>query len=179
MTTSCVPGPRESPQEPVRKLSEMLLQGIEPLSPLQVDFPDSKFNLSKDLNNTEEPMLHVQPTTTDISSSESPSVPKRKKGNKLSGGTQYEEQERGSWINIKLVKGKNTRNSCDSGLTDTTRQNSQESVGGKAELKPEEKTVMGGSLDRVSPFYVLPILETLYQLSLSCDDLYHFSYLTD
>ena len=105
---------------PTRKLSDMLLQELEPMSPLQVDFPDTKFGSGNGLNTTEEQTTHTQPTTAGFGGSEpavSPTEVKKRvdKSRTLVGTTdvRYQAQERGSWVNIKLVN-PNMRNSADS-----------------------------------------------------------------
>ncbi len=122
-----------------RKLSDMLIQELEPMSPLKVDFPDTTFPSGNDLNTTEEQTTHVQPTTSAPGGAETATtaaeVERRKNKDKSrtmfghSSDVRYQEHDRGSWVNIKLVN-PNQRNSLDSSEC----------------LKPEER---GRSLDRV------------------------------
>ena len=144
---------------PQRKLSDMLTQQLEPLSPLQVDFPDPKFGTAgNNLNHTEEPTTaHARPETAGVGSSE-PVVAappaadadielRKNKSHDFVGDTsnvRYREHERGSWVNIKLVKG--SRASADSYLDGGGGRGG----GMEGELRPEDRGKMVGSLDRVS-----------------------------
>lgn len=142
--------PLQLKEPSTRKLSDMLTHELEPMSPLQVDFPDPKFGTGNDLNRTEEFSAHSQPKSADVSNSDpsaAGSIEMRQKNLKsrmLAGGSkggsnvQYQEHDRGSWVNIKLVKG---RNSAESAL---------DGGGGVGELRPVETGGMVGSLDRVS-----------------------------
>ena len=138
--------------EPTRKLSDMLKHEIEPMSPLKIDFPDSSFGVSTDMNTTEEPSMHVQATNIDTATPEG-SVELRRKELQASG-VHYQEHDRGSWVNIKMVKEQLRRNSSGSeGGGVDGRSQSQESRVKRAspgELRLDDKRVMGGSLDRVS-----------------------------
>lgn len=127
-----------------------------------MDFPDPKFGTGNDLNRTEEASTHFQPESPDyanlppkreeVSSPDYANLPpkstegiemrqKETKSRTLVGSSskRYQEDDRGSWVNIKLVK---ERHSMDSAL-DPSR-------GGAGELRPEERGKMVGSLDRVS-----------------------------
>ena len=144
----------------------MLTQELEPLSPLKMDFPDPKFATGNDLNRTEEVSTHFQPESVEddghdyanlppkraeVSSPDYANLPpkstdggiemrqKELKSHSLAGSARYQEHDRGSWVNIKLVKG---RNSVDSVL-DPSRDS-------HGELRPEDRGKMVGSLDRVS-----------------------------
>ncbi len=146
--------PQERKSSPKRKLSDMLVQEIEPLSPLQVNFPDENFSSSSNYRTAETPSTHTQATATTnaVTHGEpSPTIELRdksqkapaKSGEKKSQG-EYEEQERGSWVNIKLVK--DGRVSLDSS---TIMEEDEEGGGGSGGMSKEGKHFTA-SLDRVS-----------------------------
>ena len=98
--------PHAGKSSPKRKLSDMLAHEIEPMSPLKLDFPNERFSISANYPTAEEPSAHTQAT----SQPNSRGVELRDKTGKtvMAGGgksqVNYQEHERGSWINIKLVK---------------------------------------------------------------------------
>lgn len=129
--------------EPKRKLSDMLMHELEPLSPLQLDFPDPKFGTSKDLNKTEEPVAHAQPESADVSNSAAIEM-RMNASRTLVGGSRdvrYQEHDRGSWVNIKLVNSRSLADSVLGGVGATP---------GPGELGPEDRGKMVGSLDRAN-----------------------------
>jgi len=115
----------------------MLAHEIEPMSPLKLDFPDKSFGTSTNHPTAEEPSAHTQAT----SQPNSGGVELREKAGKTvtAGGgksqVNYQEHNRGSWVNIKLVK--EGRVSADPIPEE-----------GGARLKPDDKQI-STSLDRV------------------------------
>ncbi len=140
--------------DPNRKLSEMLLQDLEPMSPLKVDFPELGFGALKDLSTTTVDERIGQTTTAEVSTSGS-NVEMRQAVCKQELDEsdvryqehRYKDQERESWVDIKLVKGgpSGGRASADSTLIDGGHRGVI--PGG---VKANDKGAFGGSLDRVS-----------------------------
>lgn len=130
---------------PSRKLSDMLTQEIEPMSPFKMDFPDSNFGRSGDVKTTEEPSMHSQATNSVLSSSAGNAAMKEQLHKLVENQLSYREQERGSWVNIKLVKDGSM--SSDSGSVNDSWKGEK---GGGVDGIKAENNMMGGSLDRVS-----------------------------
>ena len=156
-TTSTVPKTVKHPS----RLSDMLAQEVEAMSPLTMDFPDGKFGHSGDAQTTEEPSAHSQATNGHFNSSDA-SVLMRDESRKLSLGDMlsYQEQERGSWVNIKLVK--DGRVSSDSGSVNEKSWKGGGESGGRL---ADKKKMLGGSLDRVSYFCYFLIYLFLFLIS--------------
>ena len=131
----------ESETEKSRKMSEILTEDLDKLSPLTVDYQGQRFSSFDAASNNSYPQVKTHPQAT-TGASTTNSVDKSytlRHGDGTVTDKRYREQERGSWVNIQLVN----RN-------DSTVANESLSL-------PEDGTShnMGGSLDRVSVEHII------------------------
>ena len=124
----------ESEVEKTRKLSEIMSEDLDKLSPLAVDYQGQRFS---SLERESYPQVKTHPQATSGASTTN-SVDKSytlRHDDGTVSDKRYKEQDRGSWVNIQLVN--------KNGST----------MGNESLSQPEEDSGsrdLGGSLDRVS-----------------------------
>ena len=127
----------ESEAEKTRKLSEIMSEDLDKLSPLAVDYQGQRFSSFDAASRDSYPQVKTHPQST-TGASTTNSVDKSytlRHDDGTVSEKRYKEQERGSWVNIQLVN--------KNGST----------VGNESLNLPEEgggSHTLGGSLDRVS-----------------------------
>lgn len=131
----------ESEAEKTRKLSEIMSEDLDKLSPLAVDYQGQRFSSLDAGSRDSYPQVKTYPQAT-TGASTTNSVDKSytlRHNDGTVADKRYKEQERGSWVNIQLV---NKNGSA---------------VGNESLSLPEEDSRshnLGGSLDRVSHIIV-------------------------
>lgn len=135
----------ESEAEKTRKLSEIMAEDLDKLSPLAVDYQGQRFSSFGEGSTDSYPQVKTHPQAT-TGASTTNSVDKSytlRHNDGTVSDKRYKEQERGSWVNIQLVN-KNGPVAGNDGLSVSEGDTQQ----------------MGGSLDRVS-------VDTLHTLCFS------------
>ena len=131
-----------SQEDNTRKLSGIFTNDLDQLSPLTVDFQGSRFSSfdssSLDKPNTDGMRAHTRTEASDSSHGGAVTTEHRRDPRTLrpisdGGNSRYVEHERGSWVNIKVVK------------NGSAHQNEEDNGGSQ---------FVGGSLDRVGQFVV-------------------------
>ena len=134
--------PINSQEDNTRKLSGIFTNDLDQLSPLTVDFQGSRFSSfdssSLDKPNTDGMRAHTRTEASDSSHGGAVTTEHRRDPRTLrpisdGGNSRYVEHERGSWVNIKVVK------------NGSAHQNEEDNGGSQ---------FVGGSLDRVGQFVV-------------------------
>ena len=144
----------ENEVEATRKLSEIMAEGLDKLSPLAVDYQGQRFSSFDDASSDAHSQVKTHPQTT-TGASTTNSVDKSCTLRYTDGTVsdkRYKELERGSWVNIQLV---NRNGSADDNEALTLPEAGDESH-------------MGGSLDRVRQVHIDCIQFYFYVDKASC-----------